>query len=44
MAGARTELRVWPEALHGFNGFPLRVSAAARQEQYGFLRDAIAGT
>jgi acetyl esterase len=40
-AGAPTELRVWPEAVHGFNAFPLAVTAAARQEQYGFLRDAI---
>jgi acetyl esterase len=41
-AGAPTELRVWPEAIHGFNAFPLTVTAAAREEQYGFLRDAIA--
>jgi acetyl esterase len=42
-AGARTELRVWPDAIHGFNAFPLRVTAAARAEQYAFLRDAVAG-
>jgi acetyl esterase len=41
-AGAPTELRVWPEAIHGFNAFPLTVTAAAREEQYGFLRHAIA--
>ena len=40
-AGNRAELRVWPEAIHGFNAFPLRVTAAARAEQYAFLRDAI---
>jgi acetyl esterase len=40
-AGAATELRVWPEAIHGFNAFPLRVTAAARAEQYAFLRDAV---
>jgi acetyl esterase len=41
-AGARAELRTWPEAIHGFNAFPLRVTAAARAEQYAFLRDAVA--
>ena len=40
-SGARAELRTWPEAIHGFNAFPLRVTAAARAEQYAFLRDAI---
>jgi acetyl esterase/lipase len=42
-AGAPAELRVWPEAIHGFNVFPLRVTAAARAEQYALLRSAIAG-
>jgi acetyl esterase len=41
-SGARAELRTWPEAIHGFNAFPLRVTAAARAEQYAFLRDAVA--
>ena len=40
-SGARAELRTWPEAIHGFNAFPLRVTAAARAEQYAFLRDAV---
>ena len=40
-AGAPTALRLWPEAIHGFNAFPLRVTAAARAQQYAFLRDAI---
>jgi acetyl esterase len=41
-SGARAELRTWPEAIHGFNVFPLRVTAAARAEQYAFLREAVA--
>jgi acetyl esterase/lipase len=40
-SGARAKLRTWPEAIHGFNAFPLRVTAAARAEQYGFLREAV---
>jgi acetyl esterase/lipase len=40
-SGARAELRTWPEAIHGFNAMPLRVTAAARAEQYAFLRDAV---
>jgi acetyl esterase/lipase len=40
-SGAPAELRTWPEAIHGFNAFPLRVTAAARAEQYAFLRDAV---
>jgi acetyl esterase/lipase len=39
-AGARAEMRTWPEAIHGFNAMPLMVTAAARAEQYAFLRDA----
>lgn len=38
MAGARTELRVWPEAVHGFTLFPLRVAAAAEAAVFDFLR------
>jgi acetyl esterase len=41
-AGARTELRVWPEAIHGFNAFGLKVTAAARAQQYAFLSSALA--
>jgi acetyl esterase/lipase len=40
-AGSRAELRTWPEAIHGFNAFPVRVTAAARAEQYAFLRAAV---
>jgi acetyl esterase/lipase len=42
-AGARTELGVWPEGIHGFNSFPLQMTAAAHEAQYAFLRDAVAG-
>jgi acetyl esterase/lipase len=40
-AGAHAELRVWPEAIHGFNAFPLKVTSAARAVQYAFLHDAV---
>jgi acetyl esterase len=40
-AGNATELRVWPEAVHGFNLFDLRVAGAARAAQYAFLRAAV---
>jgi len=36
-AGGRTELRVWPDAIHGFNGFPLRLGALADAAQHQFL-------
>jgi acetyl esterase/lipase len=42
-AGNHGELRVWPEAIHGFNAFPLAVTAAAREAQYAFLRGAVGG-
>ena len=38
IAGARTELRVWPEAVHGFTLFPLRIARAADAAVYDFLR------
>jgi acetyl esterase len=41
-AGRTAELRVWPEAIHGFNAFPLKVTAAARAVHYAFLREAVA--
>jgi acetyl esterase/lipase len=40
-AGGRTELRIWPEAIHAFVVFPLQVTATARAEQYAFLRAAV---
>jgi acetyl esterase len=41
-AGNEAELRVWPEAAHGFTAFPLALSRAALDAQYEFLRAAIA--
>jgi acetyl esterase len=41
-AGNEAALRLWPEAIHGFNVFPLAVTAAARAQQYAFLADAVA--
>jgi acetyl esterase len=37
-AGAATDLRVWPEAVHGFVAFPLAVARAANDAQHDFLR------
>ena len=37
-AGGQAELRVWPEAIHGFNLFRLKMTAQARAAQYAFLR------
>ena len=41
-AGARAELRVWPEAVHGFTAFPLALARAANATQEAFLRAAVA--
>jgi len=38
MAGARTELRVWPEAVHSFTAFPTALAVAAEAEVHAFLR------
>jgi acetyl esterase/lipase len=38
MAGHATELRIWPEAPHGFLGFPMSVTGAALDAQHDFLR------
>ena len=40
-AGNRTELIVHGEAIHGYNAFPLRVTAASRAQQYAFLNAAL---
>jgi acetyl esterase/lipase len=40
-AGARTELRVWPDAIHGFTGFPLAMARAATAAQLAFLSAAV---
>lgn len=41
-AGAGAALRVWPEAVHGFTGFPLALAQAANAAQIEFLRAAVA--
>ncbi|MFL5824469.1 MAG: alpha/beta hydrolase [Solirubrobacteraceae bacterium] len=38
MAGTPTELRVWPEAPHGFLSLPMRVADVALAAEHGFLR------
>ncbi len=38
MAGNETELRVWPECVHGFTSFPLALSRAATESMYDFAR------
>jgi acetyl esterase len=40
-AGATTELAVHTEAIHAYNAFPLKLTAASRAQQYGFLTAAI---
>jgi len=40
-AGAATELRVWPEAMHGFVAFPNRMGLAARESAHAFLNAAL---
>jgi acetyl esterase len=37
-AGNATELRVWPEAPHGFVSLPLAVAEVALSAEYDFLR------
>ncbi len=39
-AGHATGLRVWPEAVHGFDLHPGPMSVAAHEEMYAFLRAA----
>lgn len=41
-AGNHAELQVWPESIHGFTAFPLRLARAANESQYEFLRAALA--
>jgi acetyl esterase/lipase len=38
MAGHATELRIWPEAPHGFLGLPMTVTDVALDAQHAFLR------
>jgi acetyl esterase len=40
-AGNHAELKVWPESIHGFTAFPLRLARAANEAQYEFLRAAL---
>lgn len=40
-AGAHAELRVWPECIHGFTGFPLAMARAATAAQHAFLAAAV---
>jgi acetyl esterase len=40
-AGARTELAVFPEAIHAYNVFPLKLTTASRSQQYAFLNAAV---
>ncbi len=37
-AGHATELRIWPEAPHGFISLPMSVADAAQSAEYDFLR------
>jgi|HubBroStandDraft_6_1064221.scaffolds.fasta_scaffold131157_2 acetyl esterase len=41
LAGARAELRVWPEAIHGFTAFPVAMARAATAAQLAFLAAAV---
>ena len=41
-AGSSTALRVWPEAVHGFNSFPIELGRLANLEQYEFLASRLA--
>jgi acetyl esterase/lipase len=42
VAGAVAELRVWPEAIHGFTAFPIAMGRAANATQKAFLSAAVA--
>ncbi len=41
-AGAVTELRIWPEAPHGFLSLPMTVADAALAAEHEFLRRTLA--
>jgi acetyl esterase/lipase len=40
-AGNDAELLVYPDAVHGFNGFPLAISAVANEAQWRFIEKAV---
>jgi acetyl esterase len=42
-AAAASELRIWPEAIHGFTAFPLELARLAEAAQFQFLARAITG-
>ena len=41
VAGARTQLEIVPEGVHGFTAHPIGVARLARQREARFLRDAV---
>ena len=43
VAGNDCALRVWPDAVHGFNAFPIGVTRLATAAVYEYLRRALAG-
>jgi acetyl esterase len=43
-AGNAAELRIWPEAIHGFTGFELAVARAAHESAHVFLQGTLAAT
>ncbi len=42
VAGNSTTLRVWPEAVHGFNSFPIELGRMSNRDQYEFLASRLA--
>ena len=44
LAGAPTELQIWPEAPHGFLNLPMRVADLALSAEHDFLRRTLALT
>jgi acetyl esterase/lipase len=40
-AGSAAELLVYPESVHGFNAFPLAISAMANEAQWQFVEKAV---
>lgn len=44
VAGNEATLRVYPDAIHGFNGFPLGVAELANAAQWDFVRRAVSSS
>jgi acetyl esterase/lipase len=40
-AGNTSVLRVWPEAVHGFNGFPIELGRMSDRDQFEFLASRV---